>query len=698
MLFAFVVRNSLLTGLCVCLLASPTLAAKEAESSSIDQPVATELVTRFMSRYHYRKPSLDDALSVEIFERFVEGLDPNRSYFLATDIERFRQFDTFFDDWLKTGNLDYVFAIYQRYKKRLADRVEFSNELLNKELDFSRDEQFMFDRSEAKWAASMEELNDLWRRRIKNDILILKISGEGDEQVGKTLKKRYDRLLQRSEQLNRDDIFQLLLNAFTTSVDPHSSYFSPRASENFRIRMSLSLEGIGAALQTESDYTIVRRIIPGGPADLSDKLHIDDRIVGVGQGDDGEMVDVVSWRLGDVVELIRGPKGSTVRLRLLPKDVGAEGPAATISLVRNKIKLEDQAVKSKVLHDVGGSGLDIGVIDVPTFYLDSTARSKGEQDYRSTTRDTRKLIDQLVAQGIDGIVVDLRGNSGGSLVEATDLTGLFIETGPIVQLRDSSGRIQINRDSDPDIAYDGPLAVLVDRNSASASEIFAGAIQDYRRGHVIGEPTYGKGTVQNLVDLDRYAMSKRGKLGQLKVTIAQFFRVNGDSTQHRGVVPDVVFPTADSAREQGERALENALPWAAIAPTDFSPAGDNPDMPATVRSAHIRRITNDPAFQLLMADVDERAKVAENRTVTLNEAQRRSEQALREKTQKTRVSRLRELVGLPPESEDTGDTGADEDRTAMDLLLTETANILADVVRANQHASVHNAAGDAATR
>ena len=465
------------------------------------------------------------------------------------------------------------------------------------------------------------------------------------------------------------------------AIEPHTAYFSPRTSENFKIRMSLSLEGIGAALQTENEYTVIRRLIPGGPAEKSSKLKVDDRIVGVAQGNEDPMVDVVSWRLEDVVELIRGPKDSVVRLEILPKGVATDGASEIVKLVRNTITLAEQAAQKSIIN-LKDSATRIGVIDVPTFYLDMAAMAEGQPDYRSTTRDVRILIEALEEEDIDGLVMDLRGNGGGSLVEATELTGLFIKTGPIVQVRDSNGKININDDSNPDIAYQGPLVVLVDRQSASASEIFAGAIQDYDRGLVVGEPTYGKGTVQNVVDLNRFVAPEVGALGQLKVTIAQFFRINGASTQHKGVIPDIVFPTALDMEAHGERALDNALPWATVSAAPYEPqiwVETNIDQ---VRALHEQRIKTDPGFDYLLAESKARLELNAINVETLNEVRRREEIDSREEESTERLNKFRVARGLSPLEQTTDSEAIDptSDEESVDILLDETAYILADVI------------------
>ncbi len=630
----------------------------------------TQLITQLIRKYHYKRIALDNTLSVAVLDQYLEALDPNRSYFLAQDVQQFKRHRYRFDDYLRAGQLKPAFAIFIVFRKRVEERTTYARSQLERGFDFERDEDYRIDRRDDAWAITHADLDEIWRKRVKNDILSLRLTGMPSAEILDTLSKRYERLARSTAQANSDDVFSTFMNAYVASIEPHTAYFSPRSSENFRIRMSLSLEGIGAVLQMENEYTLVRRVVPGGPAEQSEQLHGGDRIVGVGQGDE-PIVDVIGWRLDDVVDLIRGPKGTLVRLQVLPKDAGADGSTKTVSIVRNKIKLEEQAAQKSIQEIPGANGqARIGIIELPTFYVDFDARARGESDYRSTTRDVKRLLLELMNEDVDGIIVDLRGNGGGSLSEATSLTGLFIESGPIVQVRDTSGSIQVNSDPDPSIAYSGPLAVLVDRNSASASEIFAGAIQDYGRGLIVGEPTFGKGTVQNLINLDDFADGRYGSLGQLKVTIAQFFRINGDSTQHRGVVPDIVFPTAIDVAEHGERALSNALPWATVRAARYAPHTDRGSEAvfSKTRAQHETRIRGDEGFRILVDEAQSRKEVQQQKTVSLHEGKRRSE-------------REQSSNGPDALSEVTATTSGEstEDETP-DIILAETGRILVDYI------------------
>ena len=628
-------------------------------------------IIQLMQRYHYKRVRVNDQLSEQIFERYLESLDPQKSFLLASDIAEFDQYRRGFDDALRTARLSPVFDIFKRFRARVEERALFATGLLKRDFDFTIDEQYAYDREEAQWSQSQKAMDELWRKRVKSDVLNLRLAEQTDDKLINTLEERYERMARRVSQLSANDVFQFFINAYTLSVEPHTSYFSPRSSENFRINMSLSLEGIGAALQTEGEFTVVRRIITGGPAALSEQVAVDDRIVGVGEGEKDEIVDVVSWPLGDVVDLIRGPKGSTVRLKLVAGNAAAGAPPKVITLVRDKIKLEEQAAKSSVVEVTrAGKTQRFGVIDLPTFYLDSAGRAEGLTDYRSTTRDVERLLGELTTAdgGVDGVIIDLRGNTGGALIEATQLTGLFIETGPVVQIRDSSGQVKLEEDNDPSIVYSGPLAVLVDRGSASASEIFAAAIQDYGRGVVVGEPTFGKGTVQSVVPLDR-----AGKLGQLKVTIAQFFRVNGEGTQHRGVVPDVLFPTAIDSDAQGERGLDNALPWAEVDKARFDAWSKRRPDYATARKRHESRYRDSKSFKLLIDELEAQRVARAQQHVTLVETLRKQE-ILEQRTDRDEREELYRKAFGASSGDDDGDEGF------PDIILDEAANVLSDII------------------
>ena len=639
---------------------------------------ATDYIIHIIQTYHYKNKPLNDALSSQILDAYLDNLDPNHSFFTAGDINKFDRYRYQLDDDLKDEDLDPAFAIFRVYRHRVDERVKYALHVLDTDkFDFNVDEDYRFDRRKAPWAANEKALDEIWRKRVKNDWLTLQLADKKPEGIKDTLNKRYERLRTSTFQLNSNDVFQSFINAYTMSIEPHTAYFSPRTSENFDISMRLSLEGIGAVLRGETDYTTVQEIITGGPADLSHQLHAEDKIIGVAQGETGKMVDVIGWRLDDVVDKIRGPKGSIVRLEVIPKGTGVEGPSKVVTLTRDEIKLEEQAAKSEIL--TLESGERFGVIDVPTFYSDFAAHARGDKNYTSTTRDVRRLLEDLKKEKVNGVIIDLRGNGGGSLSEALSMTGLFIDQGPVVQTKDASGHIDINKDPLPGVYYGGPLAVLVDRNSASASEIFAGAIQDYRRGIIVGEPTFGKGTVQSIVDLNRFIRDSDEDHGRLKTTVAQFFRVSGSSNQHRGVIPDVIYPTTDNNDDEGERGLPNALPWEQIKPARFTPANAPVDRYDRVRTDFKERIKHEKLFQLLLQEHRLAEQVNEQTTVSLQETKREAEREKMRTTRHELDNEFRKAQGLKPIPMNAPEEEYEKIKP-VDILLKECARILQDLI------------------
>ncbi len=668
----------------------------------MEQRYASNLATKFLTNWHYKDTRLDDELSSQIFDSYLELLDPNRIYFLSTDVEVFERYRNSLDDALRHSDLLPAYEVFNVYLDRVRQRVGYARARVQQPFDFTIDENYQYDREGEAWARETAELDELWRLRVKNDYLRLKLTDKDDEAIVETLTERYDNLERRINELNTEDVFQFFMNAFAQSIEPHTAYLSPRNSENFEISMKLSLEGIGALLGRESEYTTISRVVPGGPAAKDGRLQAGDRITGVGQGREGKMVDVIGWRVDDVVDLIRGPKDTVVRLEVLPEDSSISGPSSVIDIVRNEVRLEEQAAKSSVIElPVDGTEdevVKIGVIDLPVFYLDFNGRAENRPDYRSSTRDVRKEIASLEEQGVQGIVVDLRNNGGGSLLEATTLTGLFIDKGPVVQVRNSNGRISLEEDVEPGMAWHGPLAVLVNRYSASASEIFAAAIQDYGRGLVIGEPTFGKGTVQSLLDLDDYAPSDSPGMGQLKITMAQFFRVNGGSTQNRGVEPDIRFPSVGTPDEYGESSLSNALPWTSIDPARYAPSGDLSRMVAVTDSRYQGRIGDNEEFKWLLNDITEYNVHAEEKSVSLLESVGREKMAESEAKRAERKEKRKSLdpllsddsvLAVSPNPEGEADLGdaeevaaedeEEEEDEGPDLLLREAARIVADM-------------------
>ncbi|MFW2373015.1 MAG: carboxy terminal-processing peptidase [Gammaproteobacteria bacterium] len=646
-----------------------------------------EIISRLRHQHFQRtQVFLDDQLSSTVLDRYISELDRDRSYFLASDIEEFEKYRLKLDDAFKTSNLQPAFDIYNRYQLRVTDRLKFMLLELNKgidKLDFKQDEYLTIRRDELPWAKSQADLDQHWHKRLKNEVLSLKLSDKKPEKITDLLTKRYENQLKRVQQTISEDAYRMYMNALTLSYDPHTQYFSPRATENFNIRMKLSLEGIGAMLQLEDEYTKVSRVIPAGPADKAGQLKANDRIIGVGQGEDGELVDVIGWRLDDVVELIRGPKDSVVRLSILQSNAVDNQQNKVIAITRDTVKLEEQAASKKVIElDNYGKKYKLGIIDIPKFYIDFEAASRGDPNYRSTTRDVRKLLKELIAENVQGIIVDLSDNGGGSLREVNELIGLFITEGPTVQVKGVSGRVYVHADDDDDITYDGPLAVLVNRLSASASEIFAGAIQDYRRGLVIGTQTYGKGTVQAMMPL---------KHGQITLTQQKFYRISGNSTQNRGVIPDIELPSLYDVKEIGESALDGALPWDRIQPTAYQAYADFATLIPRLNDLHARRAANDPDYTHLVKTnqlIDQRRHI---KALSLNEDKRKAEQKSLEQAQLKLENERRLAKGQTPiKSIDELDQDEEEDKVANKEtpheptpLMMESANILIDYLNLN---------------
>lgn len=650
------------------------------------QAQAAQLSAKFLTRFSYKPVQLDDALSARIMDRFIESLDPDRVLFLQADIDSFMSDRSEIDDAIKQKDLKIPFEIFNVYGKRVVDRMNYARDLLKQDFDFSTQENYPVLRDKAPWPQSEAESNDLWRKRVKSDWLRLKLGGKTDAAIRETLTKRYTNALDRAYKYKSGDVFQSFMNAYTTSVDPHTDYFGANASADFNIAMKLSLVGIGAVLQERDDYTTIRELVPGGPAQLSGKLAVGDRITGVGQGKDGAIKEVVGTRLDEVVQLIRGKKGSVVRLDILPADAGADATHRVVTLVRDKISLEKQAAQKTVLTvKLGDATRKIGVITLPAFYEDFEARRKGDKDFRSASRDVRKLLDELKREKVESVLIDVRNNGGGSLDEAIDLTGLFIGNGPVVQQRGSDGKVEVRSADFSDPVWTGPVGVLINRGSASASEIFAAAIQDYGRGVIIGEPSFGKGTVQAVVNLDEMVRNSKPEFGELKVTIAQFFRIDGGTTQLRGVTPDISPPSLSDPKTFGETSYDNALPWTQIKPAKYAPADTVMTLLPKLQSRHEARVDSDPDFQRLLKDIADLKAQREKGTVSLNEAERRKEQAERESRRKARA-----------QAGDVDDTGGDDGlnanerslsadiaienarKNAKDVLLNEAAAILAD--------------------
>lgn len=640
------------------------------------QRMIARQVGSILEEAHFRRASIDDKISAEVYDKFLDFMDGQRSYFLASDIAEFESLRLRFDDMIRSGDIDPAYGIFARFQQRNRERIRFALAQLGKEPDWTLDESFEFDREKAPWPKSGAELDELWRKRVKNDALSLMLAGKEWKDAADVLRKRYERVLKRVDQVSPEDVFENLMNSYARTFDPHSSYFSPRSSEEYRIQMSLNYEGIGASLQLVDDYVTVMNVIEGGPAAAAGTLGVNDRITAVGQGKDGALTDVIGWRIDDVVQLIRGKGGTAVRLQVLPAGAAPGTPEKTLEYVRGKVTLEAQAARKEIKTiKRGGRDLKVGVINVPGFYSDYEGQRAGNADYRSTTRDVRRLIDELRKENVDGLVLDLRGNGGGFLPEAQSLTGLFIDRGPVVQVKFSTGEKEVLEDPDAGLAYSGPLAVLVDRFSASASEIFAGAIQDYRRGVVLGQRTFGKGTVQNLVPLSRY--TSRPVNGQLTVTIGKFYRVTGESTQHRGVEPDVQLASPISLEEVGESALDDALPWDRIAGVPFRAEDANlqRSIPA-LATEESTRAKSDPDYRWLVSDIAAIDAVRQQKSVSLNLKQRRDERARLEAERLSRENARRSSQSKPPLK-----TAEEIEADAIpDVVLDQAAEVMADMV------------------
>jgi carboxyl-terminal processing protease len=639
-----------------------------------------QLVSTLLSRYHYKKFKLDDSLSSIIFDRFIKTLDNNRNFFLSEDMQKLEKYRYTLDDEFKSGSFNNGYEIFNLFRERFTERLNYTNALLKEEFDFSINEEYQINRENADWPKTTEEANELWRKRIKNDALTLKLTGKEWDSISETLQKRYDNFRNNITKYNSEDVFQLIMNSYTESVDPHTNYLSPVTSENFKISMSQSLEGIGAQLQSEEDYTKIVEVIPGGPAFRSNQIHQNDKIVAVAQEEDGEWVDIIGWRVTEVVQLIRGPKGSIVRLQVLKAKDGPNAIPRVVKLVRDKIKLEEQSAKAEVIEvESDGKNYKIGVIKLPVFYSDFEAQQRGDRNYKSTTRDVKRLVDSLKRVNIDGIVMDLRNNGGGSLTEAINLTGLFIEGGPVVQVRNADGMIETGDDPDPSMSYQGPLAVLVNRWSASASEIFAAAIQDYGRGIIVGEQTFGKGTVQNLIDINRLMQSRDNKYGQLKLTIAKYYRVNGGSTQHLGVLPDIKFPSYfDDPQKYGESSQSSALPWDQIEPTDYRIYREYDEFIPELERRHKQRIDENPEFGYLIDDIMKFKEESKKRSISLNEEVRRKQKEENDEEKAERDNVRRNMHGLNITDQTETPAAAEKEE---DFILKESGFILADLIR-----------------
>jgi carboxyl-terminal processing protease len=652
--------------------AAPTVLAPTEQENYVARRVAD-----IISHEHYRRAPLDDHLSSLILDRYLDAIDGARSYFFASDIAEFEKYRYALDDAIKTGDVEPAFVIFRRYQQRSRERMAYAIELLNKKPDFDIDESFNFDREKEPWPANAAEMNELWRKRVKNDALSLVTAGKQWPEAVDVLRKRYEHVAKRMDQSKPDDVFEAFMNAFVLSLDPHSNYFSARNSEEYNIQMSLSYEGIGASLNLTDDYVTVIDVIAGGPAAVSKQLAANDRITAVGEGKSGELTDVIGWRLDDVVQKIRGPGGTTVRLQVLPAGAAPGSAQKVLDFTRNRVSLEAQA-SHKALRTVvrNGKEIKVGIITVPSFYQDYDASRAGAKDYRSTTRDVQRLISELRKDGAEVLIMDLRANGGGYLPEAESLTGLFIDRGPVVQLRDTTGHIEVDDDPNPAIFYSGPMLVLVDRFSASASEIFAGAIQDYGRGLIVGQQTYGKGTVQNAHPLNYTIFGRKPELGQLNVTIGKYYRITGESTQDRGVTPDIALPSLIDANEVGESTRDRALPWDHIEPASFHVEGDLKPLAASLEKLHQERTAGSADFKYLREDIAALDAMRSQKTLSLNIKTREAERKRNEDERLERENAWRAAHEVKPAKS----LEEIKDDATAGILLDEASQIAADLV------------------
>jgi carboxyl-terminal processing protease len=612
------------------------------------QSEVTKQIADLVTSISYKRVNLNDSLGGVIFDNYLKSLDGNKSYFLESDVKDFEKYRITFDDDMKAGDLTPAFYMFNVYQKRYNERINYSIKALNDKFDFDKKEDYTYDRSKISFFNSLDQSNQSWYRKVKLDYLNLKVSNQKDSTIIATLEKRYKNLLVQSNKINSQDAFQVIMGAFTSAVDPHTSYFNPANAANFNIDMNRSLEGIGATLQSENEFVTIKGIVPGGPADKSKQLKIDDRIIGVAQGSE-EFVDVVGWRLDNAIELIRGKKGTTVRLKILSKGQDLAATPKIVEMVREKIILEDQSVQKKIKTVIkDGKTFSYGVIEIPAFYADWKEMQAGNPNYKSTTRDVKLILDTLKKANVDGVIIDLRGNGGGSLNEAIDLTGLFITKGPVVQVRDYRGKTEVDEDEDASVSWTGPLAVMTDRFSASASEIFAGAIQDYGRGIIVGNTTYGKGTVQSAIAMKRINPKFSDKEDQINLTMGKFYRINGSSTQHKGVIPDIEFPTIFSADKYGESSEPSALPWDEIKSSNYTKIANLKPAIEELIKLHNARMKDSKDYEFLKSDIEEFKKRDEEVKVSLNLVAFKAQREEEETKSLDKKNTLRVARGLNP--------------------------------------------------
>lgn len=634
-----------LTIVMAAFVATTIYAQKLANAKPEDQTTA-RLVSAMVSKYHISQGQIDDTISSKTFDRYIQQLDPRKLYFTKSDIDGFEKSRKQLDDQIKAGDLSFAYAVFETYRTRIAQRVVLAKDLIGRKYDFSKHEGILVDAAKRPWAATDAEIQERWRLRIKADILSLMLEDTAEDEIRSRLVKRYDNIKRAVRQMEKSEILEMYLSSMTHSFDPHSSYMSPQTVEDFEIIMRLRLQGIGASLRAIDGYTVVANIVEGGAADKDGRLKKDDKIIGVDNGN-GKMVDIVEMKLSKVVRLIRGQEGTKVRLKVrkadtIDKKTGKttkKGETVVYELTRQIIQLKSSEVKGEILDSgkrIGIPGKRIGIVNIPSFYRDFEGARQGVENFKSTSRDVRKVLDDFKRKGnVDLVVIDLRSNGGGALTEAIEVSGLFIDKGPVVQVRQLSGEPRSHDDLDSGTAYDGPLVVICNRMSASASEIFAGVIKDYKRGIIVGDKTtHGKGTVQNVMVVGRqmFRFLKAQNRGALKLTIQQFFRVNGDSTQNRGVESDVVLPSIYDHMELGESFLENALKFSRVPAARFTPVDMvNNNIVQQLQKDSKKRVAADAKFQEAQQRIDRYEQRKNRKELSLNESERRKERALEKK-------------------------------------------------------------------
>lgn len=662
--------------------------------------IIAKTVAELLEYQSYKRVPMNDSISNIVFDNLIKMIDPGKNYMLQSDIDGFQQYRNNMSQDFRKGDLTSSFFIYSKYVDRFLQAMNYALAELDAKHDFTKDETYNSFREKEKWFTTDAQLKDQMRKRVKYDLLNLKLAGSDSVKVDEaknkeTLKSRYNNLISQVKKTNSNDAFQTVMTAFTDAIDPHTNYFNPSLSQSFNESMSNTLEGIGAQLQMENEMVTIKMIIPGGPAYKDKTLQINDRIVAVAQGN-GEFEDIVGWRIDAAVAKIKGKKGTVVRLKILPAGASASATPRIVTLTREKIILAEESAKREIKTIKGPDGKDykIGIINLPKFYIDFEAVRRGDRDYKSTTRDVRLLLDTLKQEGVDAVLMDLRNNGGGSLQEAVELTGLFIDKGPVVQVRDTRNNVQIEKDQEAGLAWEGPFGVIINRFSASASEIFAGAIQDYGRGVILGSTSYGKGTVQSAMDMSRFISQTQRLLikasgtsdpdtpngapqfGQINLTMGKFYRINGSSTQHKGVTPDLTFPTQYTAEKFGESSEKAALPWDQIKSTNFQKIADLKDINNKLNEIHKTRMVKSPAYSYLMEDIEEFNKDEEMPAISLNETKLKAEREKIRLKNRDRINKQLAFLGKPLWKE-----GQPQPKLEYDFVLDESANVMIDYIK-----------------